>query len=389
MSNKKKLMMPLFLSLGFMWIGVNFGAGAAAGRSVMQYYVRHGWTVIWAPAVSMILVGLSFYYSLEFGRRAKIDSYKEFAEKFYIPKFPQLALIVWDVNVILSTFIGIASLIATGGSLLNETLGLNYYLSCIIIALITTLVVSFGRDVVVRFSNVMVYTIFGTVFAVSILLITQNSDKIGSVIGNRVVSEGSTIYDVLKDAVIYAGVCTGSLPALFALVKQAKGKDISRGMTVGVIGNIFINVFLGLAVMSGYPENIQSPLPILNALNATTIGTTIKLLFIIAYNIMLFCAIMSSSVGQGYGTAVRFVGYGKKIIPDERKRLSIIIVIICVVSMIISFAGLMAIVAKGFIVISIVNWPVLFGGLLLGPYRVWKAKKEAAVSETEEDISES
>lgn len=385
MSEKvKKISLPVGIGMASTWFSMHCGSGFASGRTMIQYYTKHGWTAIWAPFITWVILGVMVYFALEFSILTKSSNYKQFVQKFYTPNSAvggRLFTTMWDLINILATLIGMASVIAGGAQLLLQSFGVPYIAGALITIAIIVLAISFGGKVLMRFSTYITFFLIITIILISIamLSIPANMNNLMGIIGGRVMSEGSTVLGAMKDAVGYSGLqATASLAVLIALVPEmTKKSDLGVVAVGGTLLNYLMLMLFVCTMLSFYPAINGEALGILTVLQE---GENPVLL--VSYQILLFGALITTGAGAAFGTLSRWQHIGQNKFTNVTTRKIILSTILLGVGFGLSLMGLVAIIAKGFGLLSMLVTPgIVVPVIVLGPYRIRQAKKAAEVSE--------
>jgi|GEM_PF-3259478 len=384
MSEKvKKISLPVGIGIACTWFSAHCGSGFASGRTMIQYYTKHGWTAVWAPIITWVIMGLMVYFAMEFSLITKSTNYKQFVQKFYAPNSVvggRVFITMWDVLNILATMIGMASVIAGGAQLLLQSFGIPYILSALITIAIIVLAISFGGKVLMRFSTYITIFLIITIILISISMLSasENWNNLQAIVGGRVMSEGSTVFGAIKDAVGYAGLqACATLAVMIALTPEINKKsDLGASAIGGTILNFVMLMLFIFAMLSLYPSINGEALGILTVLQ--TGGNPVLL---VSYQILLFGALITTGASAAFGTLSRWQHIGQNVIPNITTRKIILSTILIGVGFSLSLMGLVAVIARGFGLLSVLVTPgVVAPVILLGPYRIKQAKKAAAAA---------
>ena len=58
---EKKSILPVYLSVAFVWFTTQFGGGFASGRQLIDYFVKYGWYAVFTPILVQLIQALILY----------------------------------------------------------------------------------------------------------------------------------------------------------------------------------------------------------------------------------------------------------------------------------------------------------------------------------------
>jgi len=229
------------------------GGGFATGREIVEYGAKYG-AMGWIGGIG-IFIGFIVMASLSFelARHFKAYDYRSLL-KHLIGR----AWILYDIVYLLLAILIISVMAAATGEILNSTLGLNYWIGVLAIAIVVALLNFFGADVIERFKT------FGTVallvgyvvFSVMVLSTTwENAQEVLSS-GDTSFIEGEVlVWPVLWSGILYVGYNLAVFPAaLFTIKRQTSRKEsIISGIIAGVLMTVpwFLTYF---SLLGFYPS---------------------------------------------------------------------------------------------------------------------------------------
>lgn len=366
----KKITISMGVGAAFTWFSSHCGSGFASGRQIMQYFGRHGWFSLFLPFFTWTITGLAYYFALEFCRRKGLYNYKEFGQEFYCPRYGPVFVFLMDWVMILGNITGIASSIAAGGELISFYTGLPYMACILLVMVIIVLTIAFGLRMVMNFSSVLGLIIIGVIMTVTIAGLRVNS---GQTMIRAVTEHASEtgLWEALKDSVIYAGMRMTTIGTLAVLVNGMTKRDVKVTAVLGAGINALAMAAVGMMMLNFYPLITDEAIPVVAVLRNNHLGG-----LEILYNVMLFCAVISTALTLTLGLTARFVPYGERIIVSESTRRILYTSVIILLSLAISTFGLTNIVKNGYqmvgkfaLVIFTIPW------LILGPVRLKQLKQ--------------
>lgn len=373
MNNKKSgILSSASFGIASTWFGMHVGSGFATGTQYAIYYSKYGWLALIMPFITWALLAVCFYFVLEFSRRTKVQSYRDYAANTFIPKYAIVFILLIDFWSVCAQMLGISGILAGSGSLF-EQIGTNYYVGVAVSGAIVLAMVIFGSRVMMKISS---YLTIGLVICITILGIvgvTQNWSNFVSVIANHQ-NNGGSFLDALKSAFTYSGV---QISAIFAVCVMAQELKDSREVAKTAFGGAFLNVLmlqiLGLVMISNYPEVNAETLPVLSVLQRIDIP-----ILTVLYQIMLFLALISTGAGCAFAIVTRFKGmFAKWFKCSETAASAIIALIMMAIGVFGSKFGLVAIFSTGYSYLSKMAWPLgILPAIIILPIRLHNMKKE-------------
>lgn len=371
MTRNKKITIGLGVGAAFTWFSSHCGSGFASGRQIMQYFGRHGWFSLFLPFFTWAIVGLSYYFALEFCRLKGLYNYKEFGQEFYCPRYGRVFVFLMDWVMILGNITGIASSIAAGGELTSSYTGLPYMACILLVMIIVVLTIAFGLKMVMNFSSVLGLIIIGVIMTVTIVGLRVDS---GQTMMRAVAEQASEtgFWEALKDSIVYAGMRMTTIGTLVVLVNGMTKRDVKMTVLLGAGINALAMAAVGMMMLNFYPLVTDEAIPVVAILRNNRLGG-----LEILYNLMLFCAVVTTALTLTLGLTARFVPYGENIIVKESTRRILYTSVIILLSLAISTFGLTNIVKTGYqlvgkfaLVIFTIPW------LILGPVRLRQLKQK-------------
>ena len=135
-----------YLLPGIVFQSVLIGGAYATGREIVEYGARFGvsgiWSIIAIAAGFSLMAALSF----EFARVCRVYDYRRFVRRLIGPLWP-----IFDLIYVLMVLVTIAVVSAAGGRVVEEVLGLSYWMGVgIVIAVVASLEIG-GRGLGARF----------------------------------------------------------------------------------------------------------------------------------------------------------------------------------------------------------------------------------------------
>lgn len=349
--------------------------GYATGVEVVEYGAKFG-AVGWISGIA-ILVGFAVmaFLMFEIARMFQAFDYKSLVKEFLGPLW-----FLYDIIYFLLAILIISIVIAATGSILDRTLGINFWVGVTLITIVTAILNFYGSHFIERFKT------FGTTFLITsyaIFAIMVISQTWGD--AKEVFASGDTSYvgdfpwwSLFTVAIVYVSYNLAVYPAaLFTVRRQKSRKDtLIGGLIAGILMTIpwFLTYF---AMMGHYPnENILgADVPWLEMMSEY--GVWVLILF----GVVVGWTFIETATGMIYAFVERVEKNLKDIgrEPLTRQMRGFIAVIVLVLSAILSSVGIQDLVSTGY---TVLGWAmlVIYGIpiLIVGSYRIFKRVKNGA-----------
>lgn len=378
-TNQAKIQWFVALGAAFAWFGNHCGAGFCSGLTLLKYFTRSGWISLVTTLVPFIILGFVFYYMGEYSRLIKADSYKDVAYSLYSKKeaVGKIMVIVFDVIVLISLLVNSSAVLAGAGTFLNQAVGMNYTLGTFVCLLIVVAISMFGATVMAKIDLPLGLIMTGAILIVAFVLLKENWGGVVNIVQTKEtfnVSTGSAIGDMMW----YTGLQVGFCSAYIAIAGKFTSKNDCKVMAIfGGFLNGFMLFIVSLAVLSRMPGISDSVIPIYDMI-VERFGSTGILSLI--YSIGLFLAYVSMS--DVVAVCARF---GPWFNPKKKYNQAIVDMIFGIIllglSLLLAQIGIVALVTKGYQVISFLRIPTfIVGGLIFAPWRIHQINKQRAAA---------
>jgi uncharacterized membrane protein YkvI len=365
---KKSSVIPASLAVAFVWFTTHFGGGFASGRQVVEYFTQYGWYSVFMPVLTVAIMASVYYFSWRFAAEKKLFDYRSWANVYFRPVQIVFAN-VYEVlfNLILITATAVA--FATGGAVIEETLGTPYILNTIVIAVIMFFLTIYGAEMVRRAAVWSALAIIIGLMAVYGSHFVGRLPQLLEVLNSAPSPKG--FGSALWNGVVYAGFQATLIGAFVAVADVLK--DRRDAMKATLWGFAVNGCFLWLAsavLLSFYPNVLPERVPLLYVINK---GFGLKWMEI-AVSLLILFAVVSTGVNLIFGGAKRIVTvWAKKNNTDQSKFTNIVASgLYVVITWTIALLGLIPLIAKGYgyigyVAIFVLIIPVLVLGLLKNP----------------------
>lgn len=376
----KKKSSAVWVGIAATWFGMHCGSGFATGTQYTIYYNRFGWMAMFLPILTWVILGFSFYFIFEYGRRLQIESYADYAKAVFIPKYGWFFVLLFDLWCVFGQILGEAGILAGSGSLF-ESYGINYWVGVVVAGVIVFAAVIFGAKVITKFSTVLMYGLIVIILILSVVGVSKNWSNFVRVMSTHATTEGTTLWDGIKSACTYAGVQVSAFMALSGLMAGLSSEKESRKAAIGGgVLNCVMLMALGMVMIANFPSINKEVLPVYTALNELHIPILTFL-----YSLMLFMALITTGAGCAFAIVTRFKGYPMKWFGwGERTSSAVVALILMAIGVFSSQFGLIAIFSQGYSYLAKMAWPLgILPALIIVPIRLHKMNNEGKVGAAE------
>lgn len=326
------------------------GGGYSTGREVAQYAGRfgeQGWL-----AVGIILVGFTVLSILAFelARIAKVYDYKRWIQELIGPLWP-----LFDLLTITMSLLVIAVMSAAMGSILQQTLGVPYWLGLGVAFVMVGFLAWRGARVMERFKvigSVLLYVGY-LCFAFLVLTSPVESPVASGAETSAALTPFATLTVVIS-GLIYVGYNLSVYPVgLFCLHRQTRRSEtVLAGLASGLMMTVpFVLTFLCL--VKYYPSSavLEAEIPWLEMIEASAGGPA----WIAAFGFIAGWTLLETAIASIHALVDRidknledvpgFLRPEKRLTPVQKMFLSL--GILAIASALAQF-GIIALVAKGY-----------------------------------------
>ena len=365
-----KFLIPGYFGLACVWFGTHCGPGTASGKQTAVYFLQYGkWSLI-APFIAMGILGLGVYYAIEFSRRVKAHSFKDFANKLFHP-YEKFFANFFEFTFVATVGMSGGACMATGSLLFNQYFGMSIISGIILMSVVTIIFSIYGAELVRVSSSYMSIFIF-LAMAVLVVMGIRNSGGLSSSLAQAPFSPDEAGIS-LWQAVLYASFqSTGVIAVSVAVADGLKNRGDSRKAAVwGILINALFIVIIAVMLM-GYPEAVREILP--NYYVITRIGAPFLTVLYVA---IVFLACVTNTISFSHALSGR---YGKflKMKSETGKKLLICVVMLVYLGCVSGF-GLDAIVRTGFSYLGYAALlTLLVPTIIVGAYKLRKMGPERA-----------
>ena len=338
--------------VAFAFVGVVVGAGFATGQEIFQFFTSHGIYSIGGIFITGLIITLGGIFVLNTGFRLRSQNHSESIRYYLHPTIAKL------FDIILTVFLFSLAIIMTAGgaSTINESFGLPFWFSSLIlvILILLTLFLKFDRLIAVL-GGVTPFLVAVVVMIAVYYFITGDlnfSDVSQYSNQNKSISPGWWF-----DAINYASL---QIAAAFSFLTVMGGKLRYQSSTIygGLIGGIIVTLLLllinfGLVTEFNQIKEVALPSLLLARQISPSIG--------IIMSVIMVLVIYNTVVGLMYAFASRFSR-------PFTKRYYILIVMMAIITFACTFVGFISLIGKVFPIMGLFGFilliPVIYKGIL-------------------------
>ncbi|TRM12112.1 hypothetical protein FH966_10685 [Lentibacillus cibarius] len=348
------------------------GGGYATGREVVAYGAKFG-ALGWIAGLTIIVgFGLMAFLMFEIARRFRAYDYRSLVKQFLGPFW-----FLYDIIYFLLAILIISIVIAATGSILESTIGLNYWVGVGIIAILAGILNFYGTALIERFKTIGTTSLLLAYILFAILVISSSWGEITNVFatGDTSFAGDFTIWSIIGAGIIYVGYNLAVYPAaLFTVKRQKTMKDtLVGGAIAGVLMTVpwFLTYF---ALMGFYPSEtvFNADVPWLHMLNGY--GLWVAVIF----GIVVGWTLIETATGMIHAFLDR-VNYnleelGKQ--PMSKGMNGTVAIIALALSAILSNVGIGGLVSTGYTILGYAML-IVYGIpiLIIGSYKIIKGVK--------------
>jgi uncharacterized membrane protein YkvI len=359
-----------YLLPGFIFQSVIIAGGYGTGREFIEFFLQLGPKAgLFAMIVAMIIWSLVCACTFALAQRFNTYDYRQF--------FHALLGRGWwlfEISYILTLILVLAIVVASAGSILQQTFGFSYGWGVGgLIAYVTFMVYRGSRTIewILSFWSLALYTVYGLLFFFGFQYF---GDKIASNWYQDTVTNPSWLINGVR----YAGYNLALIPAvLFCLTHlNTRREAVVSGLLAGLVA-IFPGILFYIIMLGEYPHIMNETVPSLFLIGK------MKLMWLeIAFTIVLLGTLIETATGLIHAFNERIDAQ----LQQTQKSLSglarpIIAVIILLGSLLLAQLGLVNLISKGYgwltwLIILVYVLPALYRGIPLLFFTTAKASEK-------------
>ena len=363
-----------FVLPGIILQSVMIGGGYATGREIVEYGAKYG-ALGWLSGLGTFL-GFAVIAALtyELIRLTKAYDFKTFMKTIGGPLW-----IVFDIVYLLFMVVIIAVMASATGNIVEQTLGLNYWVGVVAITVVVAILNFYGSRLIERFETLGTVALYAGYIIFSVLVIGTFGKNISTVFANHdtsfiggSVSAGKALWS----GVLYCAYNLVVMPATFFTIERQtrRVESVVSGIIGGVLATIpwFLTYF---AVMCFYPnpDVLGASVPWLAMMQGTAGPVVIAI-----FGIVMGWTLIETSTGIIHAALER-VNNGLKEAhkpPMTGKQRVILTIIVLVGSMVLSKVGIIDLIATVYNALSYAFLAIYVLPLItVGVYKIFKLRK--------------
>lgn len=364
-----------YLLPGIVFQSVLIGGAYATGREIVQYGARFGARGLWSIAAIFLGFSLMCVLAFEFARVSRTYDYRNFVRALIGPGWP-----LFDALFVAMAILVIAVVGAASGDIVEEILGLPYWVGVVFVICLVGALNAAGRAAIERFKTIGSAVLYAgyIVFAGAVLYQRwpQALAALRAGPGADAGDGGPSIAAAFGIGVLYVGYNLAGLPATFFTLDRLTERRhaIGAGLITGLMATVpFVLTYL--AIMGYYPDADVTAANVPWLVMLRRVGGD-TLLAVFAF--VIVWTLVETSTGMIHAivdrVAVNLAEVGRP--PMSRSQVGALTVAVLTLAAVLSRLGLIELVARGYSVMA-------YGFLLLlalplctvGVYRILTARE--------------
>jgi uncharacterized membrane protein YkvI len=372
------------IALAALMFSIYVGPGFASGTMTVAYFLTKGSIGVF---IGPIVLGVfTFFFCLltfEFSRVYRPTNYREQSDMIYRnPVLRWFLGLYADIITNLGLFLLIAVMVNGAANLLKSVLGIPMLAGTVLFAVCILIITMRGIKVVVKASSVLTVFIIAIIIYIAVIGIVPVWDRITAFAGGNISPAGFGFSPVMAWVIILgfsvSWIC-GRPAVVPACLEGLRGRaDVVAASAATALFLTLGNLVFTMVLSAGMPAVTKEPIPVLYVLeNVLHVSSFSRVL----YFIIALAAMLTTGIGMIYGTEVRFHNHFKKLVRVKNDALVRLIFnfILIAVCMIVSRFGIIAIINKGYVLLTTLAGPLLFYILFFAiPWRMIRDKKDKA-----------
>ncbi|MGP4073247.1 YkvI family membrane protein [Piscibacillus sp. B03] len=357
---------------GIILQSVLIGGGFATGREIVEFGAKFG-AMGWMAGIGIFLgFTIASILTFEFARKFKTYNYRHFLKELIGPLW-----FLFDIIYILLAILIIAIMASATGEILQNTLGLNYWVGVGLIIIIVGLLNFYGKGLIERFKTFGTLSLMLGYILFAILVISTTWDEAVNVLSTgdtSFVGNNVTIGTVLWTGILYVGYNLAVYPAtLFSIERQTSRKE---SVVAGLLAGIFMTVpwFLTyFSLLGHYPNEdvFGASVPWLQMLQG------FPAIVIIIFGVVVGWTLVETSSGMIHAFVDRVDGQLKEATDKQLSQThkGLIAVGALVLALILAQVGIIDLIATGYTAMAYAMIAVFMLPLLtIGVYKIFIKK---------------
>ena len=371
LGQKGKINLSGAFGIASAWFGLHCGAGFATGAQGVVYYTQYGAWAFITPLIAAFLMSFYAYNLWNFSRVFETYTYRETYNKLFEP-YGHVFATIQEICYFIILIMAMGGVLSGAASLFEKLFGVNYVLGSFLISMIIFVFTVFGSELLFKVSSIL-----STVLIISLIVVNAAGIMVS---GPQIVNIFATwetevsFWKALVPAITYAMFQSTVMCGTVSIASILKTeKDTKVASVFGFILNGGIMALVAIMMLGYYPGVVGQPLPVLGIIQDMN-----SPILLVAYNISLAVAFITTGISLVFSLIARFEIFGQNIVPKietRRKLLAIIVITLCFV---ISLAGLLNIIGKGYSFVGYISIPFVYlPTIIMVPMKIKKKLSEA------------
>lgn len=316
---------------------VIFGGAYGTGREIVEFVSRHG------PrgglfACLMIALGFALVLiaSFEFARRARTYDYRSFFRAL-IGRF----WLVFEILFVITIIIVFAVNGSAAGRIIGEQFSIPEIYGATVLFFVVVVLNYSGRRMLERTMSICVVGLMLVLAVFCIDVISQKSETIAESLSAAPASTGWAF-----SGLQYILYNVAAIPVLLFCARGIRtiGESVAAG-TIAAVAAVFPALLFHLAFLSDYPAILAEPLPVYVLMSQVAVPG----LFVV-YIVVLFAMIVQTVAGLLQGLNERLDNWMRELGRDTPGPIvhALVAVATLLISAVLTKAGIVALVARGY-----------------------------------------
>lgn len=302
--------MPVAIGVAFVWFTTQFGGGFASGAQLLSYFIKFGIWALLTPIIAQAVGAVFQWYALRYAKNHDTYDYRSFTDSFF-GKYKTVFSNLYEVVYLFTICLAPSVAFATGGSTMNQLLGVPYIVCTFIIGIVILILAIYGTDLVRKAaSTVSVIIIAGLLVVFVPNIITQWGTITANI--SAMAANPAPAGPAFWRCFVYAAF---QLASIGLLTQHAKAFTSARDAAVSMVYGFIVNALVigmctfGMLAIAANPQINSVSVPTLLLVQSGT-GSTFLTPVI---SILIILGAVSTAVNMIAGAVERFAnGMEKK-----------------------------------------------------------------------------
>ena len=330
-NNTNKSSWAYAFTIASMWFGTHVGAGFATGNQVVGYFSKYGVLASLFPILAMGILAYVMYIYMSYAKCKGFTSYKDVFKSVYPKPWMEVFFEIFYIVIILAAVAGcitgaaqiIASIVGEANYGAAGFEGVTWTFNIVATVGIILLCI-FGVNLIRILSTGLTVAIITTAIIVGVVGLAMSGTIDTILAANPQIEAVSHVNNMGEAAwrgiIIYAAFQCVSLPTMISGSEGLSLKGVKRAAILGWIMNGGILAFSAVMLSKWYPllqgmanagPEVYSAMVNIGGVPTAIPNLTILTLtgmkgLYIAYNVLLFCAFISTSITLVFSMINRF-----------------------------------------------------------------------------------